>query len=134
MLLFKSPPTVLPIVTCFLRENFAELTGRTSSIKPSRSLNGPKLQFSALCLDLEKYFSVFGKVFFSLKKCLHSLAKTLPRFSNNQKLTQCSGASLIALYKSLFKVGQTISNNLLQTNLPSKNNEGFAQVQPILKA
>jgi adrenodoxin-NADP+ reductase len=32
-----------------------------------------------------------------------------------------------------FKVGQTISNNLLQTNLPAKNNEGFAQVQPILK-
>ena len=92
------------------------------------------LLFKSLCLDLEKYFSVFGKVFFLLKKCLHSLAKTLPRFSNNQKLTQCSGASLIALYKSLFKVGQTISNNLLQTNLPAKNNEGFAQVQPILKA
>ena len=80
------------------------------------------------------FFSVFGKVFFSLKKCLHSLAKTLPRFSNNQKLTQCLGASLIAVYKSLFKVGQTISNNLLQTNLPAKNNEGFAQVQHILKA
>jgi hypothetical protein len=32
---------------------------------------------------------------------LHSLAKTLPRFSKNQKLSQCPSDGLIAIYKSL---------------------------------
>ena len=88
-----------------------ESSARTSSIKPSRSFNGP----NGLCLDLEKYILSFEKfsshwksictawpkVFFSLKKCLHSLTKTLPRFSRNQKLSQCPGLRLIAIYKSL---------------------------------
>ena len=61
------------------------------------------------CLDLEK----FGKVFLSLEKCLHSLAKTLPKFSKNQKLSQCPMSS-IEIYKSLHPGNEwTVSTSII---------------------
>ena len=92
---------MLQNVTVFTWNVAKSASARISSIKLSRSFNGPKLKFSALCLDLEKYIFCLAKFSPHWKSVLHTLAKTLPRFRKNQKLSQCPSGIVIVIYKSL---------------------------------
>ena len=97
-LLFKSHAKVLQIVT-FHNQDLAESIARTSPIRPSRSLNGPKLKCSVFCLDLEKYV-------FCLWKSFHLIGKPIG--------SQSPSVSLIAIYKSLFTVCLRLGGTVLK--------------------
>ena len=47
------------------------------------------------------HFLSLAKFFLHWKSVLHQLAKTLPRFRKNQKLSQCPSDIVIVIYKSL---------------------------------